>query len=70
MRIWAEVLGIRAQVEEIPVDGRDLMIPGGLGREASESMSFSAEFGWGLGEGLVAPKDVSDHLSAERVVET
>lgn len=56
-KIFSTHLGAPVQIKELPVDGRDKQLPGGLGREASESMTFSSEFGWG--KDLLMPKDVS-----------
>ena len=57
MKIWSEVTGVPSEVEQGTEDEADKAIPGGLGREAAESTSTSAEFGWG--KHLVLPKDVS-----------
>jgi hypothetical protein len=54
-------------MKEISVIGRDEMLPGGLGREASESMSFSAEIGWG--DELVMPKEVDPNVRLTTVRE-
>lgn len=54
--IWGQVTGNKVTCEEVTVEAHDRARPGGLGREAAESMASSAEFGWG---DLVLPKDVS-----------
>lgn len=60
IRIWGEVTGVPGGVAELSVEDADKAAPGGLGREAAESTATSAEFGWGVDEGLVLPKDVSE----------
>jgi hypothetical protein len=57
MKIWSDVTGVPSEVREVTVQEADRAAPGGLGREAAESTSTSAEFGWG--KNLVLPKDVS-----------
>jgi hypothetical protein len=57
MKIWSEVTGVPSEVKEISIKEADEAAPGGVGREAAESTSTSAEFGWG--EHLVLPTQVS-----------
>lgn len=57
VKTWSEVVGVPAQVKTVSVEEADKAVPGGLGREAAESTSSSAEFGWG--KDLLLPQDVS-----------
>ncbi len=63
-KLWSEVTGIKSNLVQNAVDARDAAMPGGLGREASESMSWSAEFGW-WGEGLVVPWEVDPGIKGK-----
>ncbi|TVY31320.1 NmrA-like family domain-containing protein [Lachnellula occidentalis] len=60
MSIWSEVTGVPSEVEQGTEDEADKAHPGGLGREAAESTSTSAEFGWG--KHLVLPKDLDPNV--------
>ncbi|KFY89829.1 hypothetical protein V500_05449 [Pseudogymnoascus sp. VKM F-4518 (FW-2643)] len=64
-KIFSEHLGAPVQIKELPIDGRDKLLPGGLGREASESMTFSSEFGWG--KDLLMPKDIDANVKLTSV---
>ncbi len=57
MKIWSEVTGVKSEVREISVQEADEAAHGGVGREAAQSTTTSAEFGWG--EKLVLPTEVS-----------
>jgi hypothetical protein len=57
MKTWSDVTGVPSEVSEVTVQEADRAAPGDLGREAAESTSTSAEFGWG--KDLVFPRDVS-----------
>lgn len=57
VKVWSEVTGVPGEAQEVTIEQSDKAAPGGLGREAAESSSTSAEFGWG--DHLVSPKDVS-----------
>jgi len=61
MEIWSEVTGVPSEVVQNTLEEADKAVPGGLGREAAESNSTSAEFGWG--KHLVMPKDVSNKFN-------
>jgi len=65
--LWSEITGIKAKVVQLPLHARDERLPGGLGREASESMSWSAEFGWGAD--LVLPWEVEKDVKVTRMRE-
>ncbi|KAF4625309.1 hypothetical protein G7Y89_g12857 [Cudoniella acicularis] len=60
MDIWSEVTGVPSEVRAISVQEADEASPGGLAREAAESNSTSAEFGWG--KHLVMPKDLDPQV--------
>ncbi|TVY45717.1 NmrA-like family domain-containing protein [Lachnellula subtilissima] len=60
MNIWSEVTGVPSEVKQGTEDEADKAMPGGLGREAAESTSTSAEFGWG--KHLVLPKDLDPNV--------
>ncbi|KAF7916802.1 uncharacterized protein EAE98_010524 [Botrytis deweyae] len=53
------VTGNKVTCEEVTVEAHDKARPGGLGREAAESIASSAEFGWG---DLVLPKDLDSNI--------
>lgn len=58
-KVWSEVSGVPCEVKEVSLDDWSNAAPGGLGREAGESISCSSEFGWGEREGtLVLPWEV------------
>ena len=56
MQIWSEETGASGRAVKCPIPFLETLVPGGLGREMSESVLMSAEFGWG--PGLVEPRDV------------
>ncbi|THV50152.1 hypothetical protein BGAL_0163g00200 [Botrytis galanthina] len=64
--IWGQVTGNKVTCEEVTVEAHDRARPGGLGREAAESMASSAEFGWG---DLVLPKDLDSNVKLTSIKE-
>lgn len=60
MKIWGEILGVKARFEEISVEEVNRNIPGGFGIELAEMMAYSAEFGYdGRDPSVIYPEDVS-----------
>ncbi|TGO48424.1 hypothetical protein BCON_0240g00030 [Botryotinia convoluta] len=64
--IWGQVTGNKVTCEVVTVEAHDRARPGGLGREAAESMACSAEFGWG---DLVLPKDLDSNFKVTSIKE-
>lgn len=62
--LWTKIVGKKMACKEGSVEEWDRKIPGGFGREYAESTAFSAQFGWGAGDGgkMLLPKDVSFKL--------
>ncbi|TGO23687.1 hypothetical protein BPAE_0124g00190 [Botrytis paeoniae] len=63
---WGQVTGKKFTCEEVTVEAHDRARPGGLRREAAESMAYSAEFR--LGD-LVLPKDLDSNVKVTSIKE-
>jgi hypothetical protein len=62
--LWEKIVGKPARFKEITVDEFASLFPTGIGRNAADVLSFTAEFGYdGSLPNVLRPKDVSEMIT-------
>ena len=57
VRLWGDKVGVKANVQDYPVDQVIKDLPDGFGLEVAETSLFVQEYGWDGGEGVKLPRE-------------